>query len=134
MSSHSPQRRLGCGGLPTWVANRDRAVPAPFLLVNRAAELMSAPSHRDNLTLLHAHLWSIQAEVESQVRNLMKVHRELDHLAPVDDPHREAEVARLANAIEEIRDANRTVGALCDTALQEAHFLRPHEQTKGVDK
>src|SRR4051812_43870862 len=89
---------------------------------------MSTSSEFGDLTLLHAHLWSVQAEVESQVRNLIKVHHELDHLPPADDPERDAEVGRLEQAIEEILDANRTVSALCETALEEAHSLRTHTE------
>ena len=88
---------------------------------------------RDALGLLHAQLWSLRAEVESQIRNLTQVHREIDNLRAVEDPRRDAEVSRLVSDLEQILDANHTVRALCETALEEARSL-PRRTVKSGEE
>ena len=89
---------------------------------------------RRELPLLHAHLWSLRAEVESQLRNMTAVQRELDALVLLEGPRREAVVARLIADIEQIIDANRTIRALSTQTLRSARALVPKRSTPSTVK
>jgi hypothetical protein len=93
--------------------------------------MVSEMPDNETIALLHAHLWSLQAEAESQVRNLSRLHLELDHLPPIDDPQREADTVQLVADLEQVIDANRTIGALAETALEQARLLQSHAQSEG---
>jgi len=87
---------------------------------------------REHIALLQAHLWALRAEVESQVRNLTKVHRELDTLPERGDVRRDAESERLVIDVEQILDANRTIRALCETAVEQARLLKTPAARNGA--
>jgi hypothetical protein len=94
---------------------------------------------RRTIATLNAQLWSLRSEVESQGRNMTRVHRELDSLPPIGDPRRVEEIERILADLEQVLDANRTIRALCEISILEARTLATFEkdriqaETAGTD-
>lgn len=86
---------------------------------------------RRTIAILNAQLWSLRSEVESQVRNMTRVHRELDNLPPIGDPRRSSELQKLVADLEQVLDANKTIRALCETSLDEARTLATIEREQA---
>jgi hypothetical protein len=69
--------------------------------------------------LLAAHLWAVRSEVESQIRNMRNAQRHIDALPAVDDPEYMNDLRPIAEDLEQILDANTTIRALSQNALDE---------------
>jgi hypothetical protein len=86
---------------------------------------------RRTVAILNAQLWSLRSEVESQVRNMTRVHRDLDNLPPIGDPRRREEIERMLADLEHVLDANQTIRALCETSILEARTLATYEEDRS---
>jgi hypothetical protein len=76
------------------------------------------------IALLDAHLWSLRAEIESQMRRMTNIHRELNNLLPVGTSKRKTELERLISDVEALIDANRSIRELSLSVLDEAKALK----------
>jgi hypothetical protein len=84
--------------------------------------------------LLDALLWSLQAEPESQVRQLIRAHDELNAMRDSGE-HAEGEaIAPIKADLAQVRDCTTTIRTLCDRSLQEAEALAPDPAMVGVSR
>jgi hypothetical protein len=84
--------------------------------------------------LLSAHLWALRSEVESQIRNMSSAHQRVDALPPVTAPQYIQCLEEIVQDLERILDANKTVRALSENALEEARRVMRLQNTSGTGK
>jgi hypothetical protein len=80
--------------------------------------------NRRLVDLLDAHLWSLRAEVEGQMRRMTALHRNLHSLPPAGSRDHEEAIDAVIADVSALLDANSSIRGLCVSALEEAQALK----------